>query len=64
VGLILESDNLLAGAFQLAPHYKNLQQEEKTSDWTIKATGSIHKYRKDLLKLIHSFETIDPLVSF
>lgn len=58
VGLLLESDNLLAAAFQLAPHYSS---RNPPSSWTIKAVGEITKYREELIQLIHSFELIGPL---
>lgn len=62
VGLILESEEMMGGAFQLAPYYQSkIQPSEKTSDWTIKAVGPIHTVRAELLKLIHSFELIDAL---
>lgn len=62
VGLLLESEEMIAAAFQLSPYYRaKLAPSESTADWTIKATGQVQKYREEILRLINSFELIDTL---
>lgn len=58
VGLILESEEMLAAAFSLSPYY---EARTTSPDWTIKAVGNVQKYRNEILSLINSFELIDPL---
>lgn len=58
VGLILESEKMIAAAFELAPVHQ-MEPCEKSCSWTIKAVGPVNPIRSDLLKLIHSFETIE-----
>jgi hypothetical protein len=65
VGLILESETMIAAAFELAPFYqKRLEPSEKSSSWTIKATGNVQQFREDILNLIHTFETIEEFNSY
>lgn len=62
VGFILESEGMIAAAFQLSPYYRaRLQPSERCADWTLKATGNIQKYRAEILRLIDSFELIGTL---
>jgi hypothetical protein len=65
VGLILESEEMIAGAFQIAPYYRQRLSQplgELAADWTIKAVGNkVKEHRASILNLIHSFELIEEL---